>query len=142
MTVLHYPPSPQSIAVDRWTAPFWAAARERRLVVCECARCSTLRMPPGPFCPQCQSNEVTWRAVTGEGRVYSYTLVTRAITPEMAASLPYAPAVIELVDAPSVRIISAIVESRLEAVAVGVPVAIAWHATPTGDVLPFFKVTQ
>lgn len=128
------------IASDRWTAPFWAAARERRLVVCECARCATLRMPPGPFCPNCRSGEIVWRPVAGAGRVYSYTVVRHAIAPELEGCVPYAPAVIELDGAPGVRLVSAIVDSPAEALAIGAPVSLAWHALASGDVLPFFRI--
>src|SRR5690348_5973084 len=100
MTRLNVPPHPESLAEDRWTAPFWAATRQRRIIVCECADCLTLRMPPGPFCPQCQSQSVRWREVPGSGGIFTFTVVQRAIDPKEERRLPYAPAVVSLDGAP------------------------------------------
>lgn len=48
------------IAVNKDTEPFWQAAKERRLVAPQCADCQTFRLPPTPFCPNCQSKAVNW----------------------------------------------------------------------------------
>lgn len=140
MTRLQRPPCPDAIEVDCWTAPYWAAVAERRIVVCACAQCQTLRMPPGPYCPQCRSQRVAWIDVPGTGQVYSYTIVRRAVIPRMESHLPYAPAVIGLDGAPPIRLISAVVESELEDLRVGAAVEPVWHALASGQLVPFFRL--
>lgn len=140
--MLHRPPGPDAIATDRWTAPFWSAARDGRLVVCACARCGTQRMPPGPFCPRCASQEIDWRPLPGTGRVYSYTIVRRAVTPAMEGHLPYAPAVIALDGADGVRLVSAVVDTPVAALAIDAPVALVWHRLASGDAVPYFRVAE
>src|SRR5260370_1192433 len=37
------------LAPDEWTAPFWEAAAQHRLVVPRCTTCGAFRFPPSPF---------------------------------------------------------------------------------------------
>ena len=57
------------------TAPYWEAAREGRLVVQECRSCRQLWHPPLPRCPHCHAADPGWREVSGDGTVYTYTVV-------------------------------------------------------------------
>ena len=142
MTALNLPPRPDRIAENPFTAPFWAAARERRIVVCECAACAVLRMPPTPFCPNCQSQQVRWRNVPGTGVVYSYTIVHRAVSPASAHCIPYAPAVIELDTTPGIRLVSAVVGCAADAVRIGIPVLPEWCEFADGHVVPYFRLAR
>jgi uncharacterized OB-fold protein len=142
MSLLRLPPCPGSILTDRWSEPFWKAARQRRLVVCACTECGLLRMPPSPFCPNCQSQEITWREIPGTGRLYSYTIVHRSVIPGAEGNLPYAPAVVELDGAPSVRLVSAVVDAKAEDLRIDAPVEVCWHALTSGSVVPYFRLAQ
>lgn len=62
-------------AMTERTAPYWEAAREGRLVVQQCRACRQLWHPPLPRCPHCHHAGVDWRDVSGDGTVYSYTVV-------------------------------------------------------------------
>jgi uncharacterized OB-fold protein len=114
------------LTTDQWTKPFWDAAVLRRLSVSSCGHCGLYRMPPSPFCPRCRSQLIDWIDLSGRGIIYSYTIVTRAILPEMETSLPYVPAVIELDGTGGARFISNIVEVPIDAVAVGAAVRVVW----------------
>jgi uncharacterized protein len=88
---------------DPDTAPFWRAARERRLVVQECDACGHVRFPPHPYCPACRNATHRWREAAGYGRVWTYAFVYK---PTLSAFAPYTPfpiAYIELEDLPGVR---------------------------------------
>jgi uncharacterized OB-fold protein len=115
------PPPPELLrfAEDAWTKPFWDAAREHRLTACRCGSCGRYRMPPTPFCPNCRSQAVEWPTLSGRGVIYSFTVVERAVTPAMAAYIPYAPAVIELPDADGLRIISNVVGAPIGDIRIG-----------------------
>jgi uncharacterized OB-fold protein len=140
MTRLHVPPAPPTLVTDRFTAPFFEAARERRLVVCACAACGTLRMPPGPFCPRCQSPAIFWKEVPGTGTVFSYTIVHRAVGSQGDAGFPYAPVIVALDGAPEIRVISALVECESDDVQVDRRVRPVWHVLDDGHVVPFFTL--
>lgn len=116
-----------TLVVDQWTEPFWDACREHRLVVARCADCGVPRVPPGPFCPSCRSQRIDWQELPGTGVVYSYTIVSRSLTPEMDDSIPYAPAVIDLDGADGKRLISCIVDAPLASLRVGARVQVCWE---------------
>ena len=108
------------IPMDQWTSPFWAGAKEGRLVFPQCGDCGHFRWPAGPFCPRCHSQAVNWRD-GGEGRVYSFSAVRTAETATAAASL-HLPALIEFPQAGGVRLLAAVIDAVPEGVEIGAPV--------------------
>lgn len=129
-----------TLVVDQWTQPFWDACREHRLVVPRCPDCGTTRFPPGPFCPECRSQRVEWVDLPGTGTVFSYTIVSRSLTPEMDDSIPYAPVVIALDDAGGRRLISCVVDAEIDSLRVGAPVRVVWEDRADGVTVPFFAL--
>jgi uncharacterized OB-fold protein len=132
---------PAEIAVltpDSWTEPFWVAAAEHRLVIPRCTSCGTYRMPPSPFCHECQSQGTEWVDHDGSGTVYSYTVVRHAVIPQAADAVPYVPAVVELDDAGAVRLVAAVVEVEPEAVTIGMRVRVVWDDVDDGVAVPRF----
>lgn len=122
------------IPTDAWTEPFWKAAAAQKLLLPRCGDCGQFRWPPGPFCPECRSQEVEWRA-PGNGRVYAFTILRN--TGEDVAV--YAPALIEFPDAGGVRLLAAIVDTPLSAIRVGAEVELDW--SDAGDTkVPIFRV--
>lgn len=125
------------IPMDRWTAPFWQAARERRLSFPKCGACGRFRWPAGPFCPECQSQEVEW-ADPGEGRVYSFSAVRTAATDAAPATL-HLPALIEFPDAGGVRLLAALIDAAVQEVAIGATVVADWLPAANATV-PIFRL--
>ncbi|QTJ70260.1 OB-fold domain-containing protein (plasmid) [Rhodococcus sp. ZPP] len=76
------------------TAPFWAAARERRLVRPVCDDCSRSFFTPQLICPHCLGEEWSYQTSTGRGIVYSSTVVHRSPSPALPA--PYELAIVEM----------------------------------------------
>lgn len=81
---------------DEHSAPFWAALRERRIVVQQCTACERRRFPPMPACPYCGASEGADVEIAGTGMVYSFVRAHRALTPAYADAVPYAVATIDL----------------------------------------------
>ncbi|MEW1832387.1 OB-fold domain-containing protein [Streptomyces sp. NPDC088196] len=90
-------------------APFWQYARVGELRVQTCADCDEPRFPPRPCCPHCQSFASEWRQVSGRGRVWSYVFPHPPLLPDYAAVAPYNVIVVELVDAPRIRLVGNLV---------------------------------
>ncbi|MET8980607.1 OB-fold domain-containing protein [Streptomyces sp. NPDC004539] len=90
-------------------APFWAYAAQGELRVQTCTECAEPRFPPRPCCPNCQSFESTWRLTSGRGRIWSYVVPHPPLLPDYAAQAPYNVALIELDDAPRVRLVGNVV---------------------------------
>lgn len=83
---------------DPLTAPFWAAARERSLVVQRCDDCGAYQFYPRPYCLRCFGAGVRWVPSAGTGTVYSLTTVRIQVLPELPP--PYRVAVVELDEGP------------------------------------------
>ncbi|SCE16425.1 hypothetical protein GA0115242_123818 [Streptomyces sp. SolWspMP-5a-2] len=101
-------------------APFWEHARAGRLHIQACADCGTFRFPPRPCCPHCQSFAREWREVSGHGRIWSYVVPHPPLLPDYAAQAPYNVIVVELADAPRIRLVGNLVAragARLDSVA-------------------------
>ena len=132
------PPELFKLSTNSWTKPFWDAAAAHRLVAACCGACGTFRMPPTPFCPACRSQSIEWRELSGDGSVYSYTIVQREIFKGMENHLPYVPAVIELDGAPGTRLISNVVDADIENITVGMQVSVVWDDQPGSGAVPRF----
>jgi uncharacterized OB-fold protein len=85
---------------DPLTRDFWAAARESRLVVQQCADCGYLRWPPGPVCPECLRPGGAWTEIAPAGVLYSYTTYHRSFSAALTADVPYSVGLVELFDGP------------------------------------------
>lgn len=130
------------LAVNAWTAPYWEAAARGELVVAECAQCGHARMPPTPFCPSCHSQALNWVPLGGHATVYSYTVVARALLPDMEAHLPYVPALVEPLERPGVRLVTNLVGMPLSVLRVGLSVRLKWHKTAEGVALHQFVLAS
>ena len=126
-----------TIAMDRWTAPYWTAATEERLVVPKCNACGDFRWPPGPFCPNCRTQEVEWVA-PGPAKVFSYTIVSEG-SAEKPPTRTYVPALIYFPDAPGVRITAAIVDTPVDVVQIDADVEVAWSQAENCKI-PVFRI--
>lgn len=130
------------LATDRWSAPFWDATAAHRLEIPRCRDCLRFRMPPAPFCASCQSQSVDWVVVSGNGAIYSFTIITNPPFPEAAEHLPYVPAIVELDGAPGARLVSAIIDAPIDQVEIGSRVALIWQDLPDGVTLPRFRLSD
>ena len=127
-----------SITTSPWTEPFWQAAKEGRLTACQCADCGHFRMPPTPFCPECQGSNVQWPDLPGTATVFSFAICTRSPYPDVA-DFVYVPVVVDLDGAPGARLVSDIVGIDAEDVAIGMKVQVDWNPINDGGVQPIFR---
>jgi uncharacterized OB-fold protein len=119
------------------SAPFWAAAREGRLLVQECD--GVLRFPPHPG-----GSNVGWREVSGRGKVWSFIVVHPPTLPAFADKTPFPVAVVELDDAPGVRMVGNLIAApgaplnslTGEAIDVGMPVKVCFERVAEDVALP------
>lgn len=107
-------------------APYWEAARGHRLVVMACADCHVRRWPPRPVCRACGSQRVEWPEVSGRGRLYSWTVVGRAVVPGFE-TVPYTVAVGQLDDEPGIRLLATLDNSGSAVLRIGRPLEIVFR---------------
>ena len=92
--------------------PYWDGAAREELCLPFCGRCGSANWYPKPTCPQCASDDFTWRPVSGEGTLFSYSVVRHAFLPAYADLVPMVPALVVLDDVPEVRIVTRIVDAE------------------------------
>ncbi|MFF3400685.1 Zn-ribbon domain-containing OB-fold protein [Streptomyces sp. NPDC002659] len=95
--------------LDEDGAPFWEYAAQGELRIQNCAACGELRFPPRPCCPHCGSFDSEWRRMSGRGRIWSYVVPHPPLLPAYAALAPYNAVVVELLDAPRIRLVGNVV---------------------------------
>lgn len=95
--------------VDDDGAPFWEYAARGELRIQSCARCGRLRFPPRPCCPYCRSFESEWRKMSGRGRIWSFVIPHPPLLPAYTEQAPYNAIVVELAEAPGIRLVGNLV---------------------------------
>ena len=126
----------QSPGVTLETQPFWDATREGRLVLPRCDDCEYVIWYPRRFCPACGSRNVSWFDAAGTGTVYTYTIVTKG-TGSYRDAGPYVVAFVELDEGP--RLMTNIVDTPTDSVAVGQRVTVVFTPTEDGTALARFR---
>jgi len=123
--------------VSAHAKPFWDATRERRLVL-QYFRADGLPVHyPREACPRCLGTELEWRAASGCGTVYAFTVNH---VPGSVPSGREPPFVVALVDLDEgVRIMTNIVGTPPSDVRIGMRVRVTWERLSDGRALPVFS---
>jgi uncharacterized OB-fold protein len=135
-TATTLPPELVHITTSPETAPFWEAAKERRLVAPRCGRCGHFRLPPTPFCPECQSTDIDWVTLSGRAEVFSFTVVHGF--PGLP-DLILVPVVVDLPDAPGARLVTNVIDIDPATVEIGMQLQVDYTPISDGYLLPVFR---
>lgn len=122
---------------DALTQPYWDGVLAGELRIQYCTACDARWHPPLHRCPRCHSTAVEWRAVSGRGTLYSYTVVHHPAHVAVADRVPYLVALVALAEGP--RVVSNLLECPREAVHVGMPLTVTFQDIAPGVVLPQFR---
>ncbi|MEE2058140.1 Zn-ribbon domain-containing OB-fold protein [Rhodococcus artemisiae] len=123
-------PSPSEL-----TAPFWAAAHERRLVRPVCDDCAHSFFTPQLICPHCLSEKWSFRTSTGRGTVYSSTIVHRSPSPALPA--PYEIAIVDMDE--GWQLLTNIVPAADRPTPIGSRVEVTWVEIDEEFTFPAFR---
>jgi uncharacterized protein len=91
-------------AEDLVDAQFWDGLREEHLFVQECSSCGNRQFPEW-ICHECHSFELGWVAIAPRGTLFSWARVWRGAHPVVEESIPYLIALVQLSEAPKVRLV-------------------------------------
>ncbi len=118
---------------------FWQGGEHGLLQIHKCNDCTRFFHPPGPICPHCASLDVAPCAVSGKGKVLSYTLNHQPWNSDL--EVPYVVAIIELAEQEGLRFVSNIVGMDPQQVHIDMPVRVSFLNVE--DVwLPLFEKDQ
>ena len=64
--------------------PYWEGCARGELLYQRCDGCGTIALRPGTVCGSCLSRSLSWVQSTGQGSLYSWTVVWRPQRPSFA----------------------------------------------------------
>ena len=117
------------------TEGFWLAAARGELAIQTCLVCGHEQHPPRATCGACGSSDLEFRAKSGRGNIYSFTVVVRALIAELREQVPYVLVLVDLDDGPRVM---SLLRSAPDEAHVGMAVQIAFESVG-GLTLPVFR---
>lgn len=115
---------------------FWTSGSDGELRFQRCQDCATYLHPPLPVCSNCLSKNIEAEAVSGKAKVAAFTINYQQWHP--AFQPPYIVAIVEIDEAPYVRLTTNIINCDLDKVEIGMPVRVVFEHV--NDVwLPLFE---
>jgi uncharacterized OB-fold protein len=75
----------------------------------------------------------------GQGRIYSFTVVHEPAREQTGAARVHVPALVEFPDAGGLRLLAAIVDTRLDAIRIGSTLGLGWSRAANATV-PVFHI--
>ena len=118
---------------------FWEGCNRGELLMQRCSSCKKFRWLPQPMCPACHSIEREWVKVSGQGTVYSYTIITHPVHPAARSRVPYNVAQVQLDEDPQLILITNLVGIQNEDIRIGMPVRVVFEEHSPGVMLPKFE---
>jgi len=122
-------------AVNGDNAYFWDGVQAGELRIQRCVRCSRLRHPDSPACPQCGSLDWDWTVASGQAEVHTYAVVHHPLLPPFTE--PYPVAVVTLAE--GVRLITRLRGFEPDELRIGAPVQVRFEEVAEDLVLPVFE---
>ena len=121
---------------------FWKSVEARAMELPYCTACKRFFFYPRPLCPNCWPNEVELRPASGNGAIFTYSIVRSPhgnIT-GWHQRIPYVVALIETDE--HVRVVTNLVEVEPDEVEVGMRVEAVFDDRGGGSVVPQFRPSR
>ena len=124
---------------DDLSQPFWEAAKQRRLVVQRCRECGYFNHPPRSACDACQSQQLQFEPVSGQGTIYSFTVMHQPNVAGFENQIPYINILVELEEQPLLFMVSNLPASDLDKIKIGGQVEVYFEEVDPDTTLPQFR---
>ena len=111
------------------TKAFWDAASQGKLLIKRCTACGQSHYYPRALCPFCGSDATEWQPASGNGTIYSYSVMRRA-------EVPYAIAYVTLDE--GVTMMTNLVDCDFDTLEIGRRVRVVFTPTDGGPPVPTF----
>ncbi len=119
---------------------FWTAGARGELRFWRCQDCGFYIHPPQPLCPMCYSKNMKTEAVSGRATLATFSVNHQPWMP--GPELPYIVAIIEIIEQPSVRLTTNLVDCAPDEARIEMPLRVTFehHPDPEGDIyIPLFR---
>jgi hypothetical protein len=112
------------------TKHFWDETIHHKLLIKRCTACGEPHYFPRALCPFCFSDKTVWEESSGEGEIYTFSIMRKSPTG------PYAIGYVTLQEGPS--LLTNFVDCDFDSLAIGQKVKVVFKPTEGGPPLPFF----
>ncbi len=126
--------------INKISRPYWEAAKQHELLLQKCQACGHYRYPPGETCPSCLSDRLEWVKASGRGVVYTWTVFHQVYHPAFEKDVPYAVVAVELEEGP--KLLTNLVDCKVEAIDIGMPVEVVFDDVTEEITLPKFRLVS
>jgi uncharacterized OB-fold protein len=127
---------PVPVADDE-SAPFYAGAREGKLLLQRCTSCGRWRLAGRERCVDCWSEDFEWSQASGRGTLYTFGIMHQQYHPAFADVIPYNYAIVELEEGP--RLVTNIIDCQSEDLLVDLPVTAVFDPVSDETTLVRFR---
>lgn len=128
------PGLPQPVpAADGLDAPYWQGLRDEQILLQRCQTCRGWQWGPEWICHHCQSENLDYEPVTGEGVIYSYERVWHPVHPALKNQGPYLVVLVALPLAGDVRLVGNLLGDPHQDVEIGAPVQAVFEHHPDAE---------
>jgi uncharacterized OB-fold protein len=133
------PNVPLQPAVNPDSEGFWSAAADGRLALCWCGACARYQHPPLERCRVC-AGRTGFQAVSGDGVLFSYIVVHRAIAPGYLDRPGHLIGLVELIEQPGLRLPTQLPDLDAQTARIGMPLRAHLQPLPGGAFsVPVFR---
>ena len=135
-------PRPQADDVSRG---FWDASARGVLAIQRCQQCQSYQHPPRSICRACGATELAFEPVTGDARLWGWTVTHHNVLGGFEAAIPYTCLVVELVEQAEVFLVSDLIgrEHLRKGLKAGMPMRVVFPENRgDGPVLPQFEPAE
>lgn len=124
---------------------YWEGIARGELRIQRCDACNRYVFYPRSICPHCFSDQLSWVAASGNGTIYTYTVVHQAFG-TFAEDVPFIIAIVELEE--GARMMTRLVDGLHdkseghERVKIGAPVSVIFESLSEDMTLPYFRLVE
>jgi len=122
--------------LEGYSADFYGYCKQGELRFQRCGGCQAWRHVPREMCAECGSWDWEWALSSGQGEVFTFTVVGRALHPAFQDAAPYAVTVVEMDE--GVRVLSRVADAKPEELEIGMRVRVGFEAITQDIHLPIF----
>ena len=112
---------------------YWEALEKNKLLIKRCTECKKPHHYPRAHCPFCGSAATAWELASGDGEIYSFTMIEHR-------AVPYCLAYVTLDEGPTVM--TNLVDCELHAIEIGARVRVVFKRDADGRALAMFTPVQ
>lgn len=119
---------------DGLDLPYWQGTRRGELLVQKCGGCGAWQWGPEWLCHKCQSFEMQWQQIAGQGLIYSWERPWHPVHPALREMGPYTVVLVELPEAGNIRMIGNLLGPADQDVIIGAEVEAVFEPHDDADI--------